>query len=90
MAYHAELHTDFDTKEVNYYDAHAFVAQLKKLYPDHPLYADTMSCDEAHLYIEEMQQEIHALLLLCTWTQVDKSAVPPNPDGTARKILKGT
>ena len=29
LAYHAELHTDFDTgDEVNYYDAHAVVAQV--------------------------------------------------------------
>jgi hypothetical protein len=90
LAYHAELYTDLDTGDINYYDAHAYVAKLKKNDPDNPSYTEAMSGDDAEFYITAMQQEILALLRQRTWTRVAREEVPPNPDGTARKILKGT
>jgi hypothetical protein len=68
LAYHAELYTDLDTGEVNCFDAHAFVAQVKRHDPDNPSYTEAMSGDDAHHYIEAMKQEIYALLQQRTWT----------------------
>jgi hypothetical protein len=90
LAYHAELHTDLDSGEVNYFDAHAYVAKLKRHDPDNPTYTEAMSGDDAQHYIEAMQQEILALLQQRTWIRVDRASVPRNADGSARKILKGT
>lgn len=77
LAYHAELHTDLDTGEMNYYDAHAFVAQLKKHDPDNPSYTEAMSGADAHHYIEAMKQEISALLQQRTWTRVSRAKAYP-------------
>jgi hypothetical protein len=90
LAYHAELHTDLDTGELNFFDPHAFVAQVKKHDPDNPSYSEAMSGDDAHHYIEAMKQEINALLQQRTWTRVDRKDVPKKVDGSDRKILKGT
>mmetsp|Transcript_15021 Transcript_15021/g.28265 ORF Transcript_15021/g.28265 Transcript_15021/m.28265 type:complete len:2300 (+) Transcript_15021:159-7058(+) len=90
LAYRAELDTDFDTGDLNHFDAHAYVAKLKKHDPDNPTYTEAMSGNDAEFYIEAMKQEILALLQQRTWIRVPRSEVPLNPDGTPRKILKGT
>jgi hypothetical protein len=85
LAYHADLFTDFDTGDINYFDTHAYVAKLKKNDPDNPSYMEAMSRDDSEFYIAAMQQEFLALLKQRTWTRIDQSAVP-----AGRKILKGT
>jgi Reverse transcriptase (RNA-dependent DNA polymerase). len=85
-----ELHTDFDTGEINHFDAHAYVAKLKKHDPDNPSFTEAMSGSDAHHYVEAMKKEILALLQQRTWTRVNRNDVPKNPDGSMRKILKGT
>jgi len=85
LAYHADLHTDLDTGDLNHFDTHAYVAKLKKHDPDNPTYMEAMSGDDAQHYVEAMQQEILALLHQRTWTRVDRKAVP-----SGQKILKGT
>jgi hypothetical protein len=85
LAYYANLHTDLDTGDINYFEPHAFAAKVKKHDPDNPTYTEAMSGDDAQHYIEAMQQEIMALLQQRTWTRVDRRSVPKH-----QKILKGT
>jgi hypothetical protein len=50
-----------------------------------------MSGPDAEFYMEAMKQEIQALLLKqWTWQRIKRQDVPLNPDGTPRKILRGT
>jgi Reverse transcriptase (RNA-dependent DNA polymerase). len=85
LTYQAELHTDLDTGDINYYDAHAYVAKLKKSDPDNPTFSEAMSGPDAEFYIEAMQQEVQALMQQRTWQRVARKDVPAN-----RKILRGT
>jgi hypothetical protein len=85
LAYHADLHTDLDTGDLNYFEPHAFAAKIKRHDPDNPTYMEAMSGNDAQHYIEAMQQEILALLQQRTWTRVNRKDVP-----ATQKILKGT
>ena len=90
LAYHAELSTDYDHGLLNCHDPRAYAAQTLTTSSDNPSYTEATTGSHAPEYIAAMKTEINQLLRQRTWERVDRSAVPPGPDGTKRKILPGT
>jgi len=90
LAYHAALHTDYDTGLFNGTDARAYAAGHKLHDPDQPSLHEALHGEASHHYIEAMKLEIAQLMKQKTWERINIADIPKDSNGNSRKVLKGT